>query len=224
MLNSENPSENLVNERHAPKIDYVITTSIGCVPYVVDCEHAHFKKTRKVFLDDFLYKNSFYDKNFEADLKTFIGTDSEVILGFKSSDALCKNTRIIASKRGNYRLTEARYNEILKLMKVDKFADFKTGKIKVNNLELVEPKDLSEFTKCDNKIYGTQLINELTESGLLLFIEDSKLACRHLNDTDFEYEKYLLSINEMNVFTFISEHNYKTLFEYALQHEKNGWW
>lgn len=202
-------------------MDYVITTSIGCVPYVVDCEHAHFRKMRKVLLDDFLYKDSLYDKNFEADLKTFIGTDSEVVVGFRN-DSLCKSTRIIASKRGNYRLTEERYNEVLKLMKVDRFADFKTGEIRVNGLVLVEPTDISEFTKSDTKIYGTHIINELTNKGMLLLIEDSGLTCRHLNDTDFEYEKYLLSINEMNAFTFISEHNYRVLFEYALLQAKNG--
>lgn len=196
------------------KDNYVITTNIGCIPYIIDCEKEYLKKYRKVFLDDFLFVHSYYDKNFTADLKNFIGSNEEVIVGFKNNETLNKKIRIIHSKHGNYKLTEEKYLEVINSMNIKKFADFNTGKILIDGKELVEPTDLSEYIKTEEKLYGTSLINELTKKAMILSIEDNKLKKTHLNDTNFEYEKYLLSIDEINAYTFISNHNYKTLYEY----------
>lgn len=195
--------------------DYIITTKMGLIPYVIDYEHPHFKKVRKVFLDDFLFKDSFYDKNLEEDLRKFISVEGDIILAFKNEKDIKKKQHILYSKGGNYKLTEERYNQVLKAMKIENnYTNFTTGKTHYNGMEIYEPKNLDDFLSCENPLCGTQFINNLTDQGIMLYIEEGSLKSRHLNDSDNEYEKYMLSINEMGAFTFLSENNYKALYEY----------
>lgn len=194
------------------KIDYVITTSVGAIPYIIDTEKVYLNKLKKVFIDDILYKDSFYDKGNKHSLKAFIGSTTDVILGFKAKPG------ILTSKRGNYKINAEKYSQIVQDLEVKNFSDFKTGILKIQEREVIEPKDLSEFKSMQERkdvIFGTLFINELTEKGMMIFIDDNNdLQVRHINDSECEYEKYMFSINEMNAFTFISENNYRILNDY----------
>jgi len=222
---SSSNTEQLENNREAsssqPKatMKYAISTSIGAIPYVIECDHPEFRRPKIVFLDDFLFKDSIYDKNQKVSLVDLIGgaeTAGEIGLAFRNATA-CKNNRILTSKRGNYKLTPERYSEILALMGVETHAEFKTGVLRMNGGEVVEPTALSEYVRGTETVFGTQIVNDLTAKGMLIYLDGDKLSCKHLNETDHEYEKYMLSINEMNAFTFIAEHNYKALYEFSGQ-------
>lgn len=199
----------------AVKMLYAISTVTGAVPYVIDYASTVFKRPKVIFLDDFLYKNSIYDKNQKIDVATLIGANTGIAVAFRNPTACKKGIRIITSKAGNYKLTSDMYKNIINLMNVKTCADFNTGVLVIDEKEFVEPVDLNGYAKCQNVIFGTQIINKLTSDGMMLYVDDATLKCKHLNDTDNEYEKYMLSINEMNAFTFISEHNYRILYEFS---------
>ena len=188
--------------------DYVITTKSGYIPYVIDDSQSYFKKARKICLDDLLFKDSFYDKNGSECICKYVGTDLPIIIGYRNTP------KILISKKGHYKLTEERYTNVLKQMQASHYFDFPTGKLIYNESEVYEPKDLDDFINCTYKIVGTQFINDLIEKGMLLYIKEDKLVSMHLNETDLEYQKYMLSIKEMGAFTFISEHNYKVFHDY----------
>lgn len=198
------------------KLDYVITCDKGCIPYVIDCEKAHFEKHRKLFIDDFVYKNSFYDKGFEESIAKFIGGDCKVLLGFKGNERTAKH-RILVSKRGHYKLDKVAYEKVIEQMKMDinDCAGFENGSLFLEGEEIVEPKDLKEFNEGNFRVFGTGFINKMTEEGKLLINENGKLRSKDLNETEFEYEKYLFGIKEMLAFTFLSEHNYKVIYEFV---------
>ncbi|KAM0679600.1 hypothetical protein GINT2_002230 [Glugoides intestinalis] len=200
------------------KLDYVITCDKGCIPYVIDCEKAHFEKNRKLFIDDFLYKDSFYDKGFEEDIAKFIGGECKVVLGFKGNERTSKN-RILVSKRGHYKINKLAYEKVIGQMKIasDNCASFENGDLFLEGEKIVEPRDLEEFNQGCFRVFGTDFINKMTEEGKLLIEEEGRLKAKHLNETEFEYEKYLFEIKEMIAFTFISEHNYKVLYEFVKQ-------
>lgn len=200
------------------KLDYVITTLKGCIPYVVDTEKVFFDKTKKVYLDDMLFKDSFYDKGCRCSLKTFIGSGNEVAVGFRHKPS------VLVSKRGNYKLTQGKYKSVLEAMECKFFADFGTGRLSLGQRDVIEPRDLDDFNKLaeSHTLFGTQFIDDLVDAGMMLYIDDEKhLLSRHLKDTDLEYQKYLLTINEMNAYSFISENNYKVFHEYIEMKNKN---
>lgn len=201
-----------------PKLDYVITTSNGCIPYVVDTEKDFFGRIWKVYLDDMLFKDSFYDQGGRCSLEIFIGSGSKVAVGFRHKPS------VLVSKRGNYKLTEEKYKEVLEAMECQLFADFATGKLSLGQKDIVEPKSLKDFNELSEGqcLFGTQFINDLTDAGMVLHIDnEGHLDSRHLDETDFEYQKYLLSINEINAYSFISESNYRVLYEYVEMKNKN---
>lgn len=201
------------------KLDYVITTSKGCIPYIVDTDKDFLTKTRKVYLDDMLFKDSFYDKNCRCPLKVFIGSNSEVVVGFRHKPP------VLVSKRGNYKLTQEKYKNVLGAMECQSFADFNTGRLSLDQNDVVEPKNLDDFNELvrSQSLFGTQFINDLIDEGMMLYIDNgSHLLCsRHLKDTGFEYQKYLLSINEMNAYSFVSENNYRVFYEYIEMKNKS---
>lgn len=201
-------------------IDYVITTTKGCIPYITDTKKSFLSKKIKVYLDDFLYKDSFYDKNTKYPIKNFISAEEEVIVGFKG-----KPTPLI-SKRGHYKLTKEKYKETLALMGANTYAEYDTGKIFFDKTEIIEPADLDSFNLLlqsesnGSLIVGTQFINDLVEKSMILYCKKMdgakiELSAKHLNDTEHEYQKYLLSINEMNAFAFVSETNYKNFHDFV---------
>lgn len=204
--------------------DYIITTNIGCIPYIIDTDKEYLKKPKKIYLDDILYKDSFYDKSNKCPIRTFIGIEEDVYLAFRNK----ANT--LSSKRGNYKLKQVKYEELVKELDVTGYADFKTGNLRINSKSpevsnefeeseiIQEPKNLEDFRqklKDGVKYFGTEFINKMVEDGLLLKIDETgDLKAEHINQSNFEYQKYLFSINEMNAFTFISENNYKIFHDY----------
>lgn len=208
-----------------PKIDYVITTVKGTIPHVIDGPVYDLNKPFKIFLDDFLYKNSFYDLQNKLSIDKFIGVeDKTILLSFKNKSSC------LISKKGNYKPSREKYNEILDLMKPETNnnilipADFNNGDLFLNGIKVVEPVDLDDFNNIiknnTNVIFGTEFINKLTDEAHLLYYNDDQLLCVHLNDAstiknfenlfNLEYYKYLLTINEMNLYSYICEINYLT--------------
>lgn len=190
------------------KIDYAITTTNGSIHYVTQTSEPHFLKPRKIYIDDFLFKDSFFDKNFTVELKKYIGSEMPVLVGYRNKP------KILVSKRGHYKLKEDKYNEVIKQMNAEHFFDFKTGKLIYNGNEVYEPKDIEDFNNSKECMFGTQFINDLTDKGMVIYENDGILESKHLNDTDLEYQKYMLSINEITAFTLISESNYKVFYDF----------
>ena len=190
------------------KRDYIITTKNGCIPYIVYDKEIHFQKSRKILLDEFLFKDSFYDKNLTEKIEKYLGVELPVLIGFKNTP------RILISKKGNYKLTEARYNEIMNQMQASNYFEYKTGKLIYNGNEVYEPRDLNDFNNSSHKLIGTQFINDLIDQGMIIYEKDGVLISKHLNETDYEYQKYMLKINEMNAFSFICDYNYKVLYDF----------
>lgn len=191
--------------------DYAITTVQGAIPYIIETGRAFLNKPRLVLLDDFLYKDSFYDRGGDQPLREFIASEADVYLGVRERPCLLK------SKRGNFRVSRSRYDEVVARMKADVFADYDTGRVTRGGTELVEPADIDELARLiseGKRLFGTGFINRMTESGRVLSIEGGCLCCRDIGETDHEYVKYMFSIKEMNAFTFISENNYRVLFEF----------
>lgn len=187
--------------------DFVISTDKGMVPYLIESKVYNFNKPMKIFLDDFLYKDSFYDKGNVFPLNKFVGRES-LLLSFKNK----RNT--LTSKKGNYKLTDTKYNEVIKNM----------GPVRIESEnETIEPKDLEDFNniikKAQKTVFGTSFINKMTEAGDLLFINvDSKTVfskniTSDINIENIEYYSYLHSIKEINAFSFISEWNYQKFKE-----------
>lgn len=190
---------------------YAITTVQGAIPHIIDIEQAFLQHPRKVYIDDFLYLNSFYHKGGEAMLQKFIGSPTAVYLAFKEGPCVLK------SKHGNYKLAPDTYNEMVTRMAVGAHADYTTGKLWHRGAELVEPASVAEFNEMlasGARLFGTGFINKMTQDAMVLCIADSRLAAKSIEETDNEYVKYMLSINEMNAFTFISESNYRVFHEY----------
>lgn len=195
----------------ANKPSYAITTVQGTIPYIVETDRVFLQRPRKVLLDDFLYKDSFYHQGGAEPLKSFIGSDTDVYLGVRERPGLLR------SKRGNFRVSRDYYSEIVAKMGVEVFADYATGKIVHGGAELAEPADLGELITMlegGTRLFGTGFVNRMTEAGSVLRIEDGKLVCRDISETDHDYVKYMFSIKEMNAFAFISENNYRVLSEF----------
>lgn len=188
--------------------DYIITTKSGCIPYIINDSEVYFNKPRKIYLDDFLCKDSFYDKKFSEKIEKYLGIDVPVLVGFKNTP------KILISKKGHYKLTEDRYKEVIGQMQAKFYFDFSSGKLIFNDKEVYEPKNLDDFNNGNQEMVGTQFINDLIDQAILIYEENGILMCKHLNETDLEYQKYLLSINEMNAFAYISDHNYRIFYDF----------
>lgn len=190
------------------KRNYVLTTVTGMVPYITDYTNDHFKKTRKLFLDDFLQKDSFYDRGLSTDIKKYVGCDEEVIIGFK------KTPKVLESKKGNYKLTEDKYKQTVINMNANCYADFSTGKLLYEGEEVYEPVDLDDFNNSTAKLFGTSFINQMVDKGELLYIDGDRLCSKSILDSEDEYHKYIWSLKEIISFTMLAEKNYKVFSEF----------
>ncbi|KAI4293028.1 hypothetical protein PAPHI01_2302 [Pancytospora philotis] len=191
---------------------YAITTILGSVPYIIDTDRPFLQRPRLVLLDDFLYKDSYYHKGGQLPLKDFVAAGTDVLLGTRG-----ERPAVLSSKRGNFKVTPEMYRETVERMGVAAFSDYHTGRLEYGGAELLEPSDAADLAAKiaqGHLLFGTRFINQLTETGQLLLIEDGALIVKHVNDTEHEYVKYMLSIKEMNAFSFISEQNYRTIDEY----------
>lgn len=214
--------DHLTDAESGHRLDYVITCKSGFIPYIIDTTDASLRKCKKIFLDDFLYRDSFYEKGHVQEISKYIASEFPVCLGFLGNLRTAKE-RILVSKRGNYKISKERYEKALEQMQVPKgfHAEFESGELWVNGKAVYEPTDLDDFNKIlvakketRDIVFGTAFINQLTEKGEMLFIEDQVLKTRHINETEFEYQKYLIRIKEIVGYTFIAESNYKTFYSY----------
>lgn len=185
------------------------------VPHVInsDCKTS-LNKDMKIYMDDVLYKGSAYDRGVSVPIKEFCSISNKVILGFRNKP------KILVSKRGHYKLSRERYEEVLRVMMPDYHADFDTGRIVVEGQELVEPRDIREFVKMLQEgylLFGTDFINDLVMDGQMLKLEGSCLSvngvfdCFCCGDLSEGYLKHLLDIKEMNGYTYLTIHNYNIL-------------
>ncbi|KAF9763946.1 hypothetical protein NGRA_0952 [Nosema granulosis] len=209
------------------KSKYLISTVTGQIPNIVlHTETDSLKGGLILYLDDFLYKDSIYDtQNCDISLRELcaINKDREILLAFK------KSPKTLFSKRGNFKLSKERYSQILKIMKPDFYLDYSTLEI-ISTLEnnskleykFVEPKDCNEFYELAKKggyFLGTNFANEITKNKQMIKFENNKLEvvdafdCTCCGDLEKEYLGYLLSINEINGFTYLTTHNYNILKE-----------
>ena len=198
---------------HEPaEFSYCITTDRGTIPYVIETDAPCFQHPRLVYLDDFLYKDSYYDKGGDEPIASFIGCTTDVYAVFKHKPG------VLLSKRGNYKLKKEAYAKFVGVMKPAQAAEYETGRLTVDGENLVEPADLEDFKKLLRsgcRLFGSAFVNEMVAKGLLLEMKEGELVAARLEDSSHEYIKYAHSINEMNASTFLAEHNYQTLHEYA---------
>ncbi|KAI5169576.1 hypothetical protein PAEPH01_0828 [Pancytospora epiphaga] len=191
--------------------DYVIATTQGAIPYILETDKVFLRKPRLVYLDDFMYKGSYYEGGGVLPLKDFIASETEVYLATKGAPS------ILTSKRGNYRLSSDLYEEVSQRMEVKMKADYKTGIISINGRKLFQPSDLDEFNQLINQgavFFSTEFVNKLTDAGNILLIKNGILCAGSILESENEYIKYMYSINEINAFTYMSESNYRVLHEY----------
>jgi len=300
---TESASSGNVHMESSPMKDagdpyYVISTIQGAIPFIPLPDSPVYNAPRLIYLDDFLYKDSFYEalaggstgalapnaSDSVSDhsgtgypIAAFIGTTQEVIVAFRgkeavrkrenmrnsgenmcNSESVAKNEancnskdtpggeignkkpkfRLLRSKRGNYKLTEDRYNETIKKMSAKNCADFFTGEVKYNDFCVIDPETLEEFNEKFSKgraenqpqdtqppgnqprnrlLFGTSFLNNLSKEGRILTVnsgDGSLFGSVHINDTEEEYTKYLYSINEINAFSFIAGKNYEIFGRY----------
>lgn len=194
------------------ELSYIITTNTGVIPNVINPkEHSSLSKHVKLYLDDFLFKDSFYDLGGELSLKEFCKIDEKIALGFKNTP------KVLTSKRGNYKLTKEAYEKVLGIMKPDYYSDYDTGKLSIEKKEVVEPKDLETFCaliKTEGIIVGTGFIHKLVEEKKMLKLMNNKIEetnafdCDCCGDLSPGYLEYLCSINEMNAGYYLTVHNF----------------
>lgn len=197
------------------KPKYLITTFLGQVPHVIHIEDIpSLNRDILIYMDDILYKDSFYEKETTIPLKKFCSTDKRIYVIFK------KSPKILESKRGCYKLTKEKYESMKAVLKADCYTSYDDNKLIIDGQELNEPKDVEEFMvklKEGHKLFGTQFINNLVNERKMLVYEDSKLVvkdpfdCNCCGDKSEGYVQYLLKIKEMNANTYLAIHNYNVL-------------
>jgi hypothetical protein len=195
--------------------EYIITTKLGMVPHIIDtAPFPSLNKMLKIYMDDILYKDSFYDKELELPIKKFCCTDKKVAVAFRDKPG------VLISKRGHYKLSRKRYMEVVEVLDPDYHADFDTGKVFVDGDEVVEPSDMGDLIqklKEGWKVFGTQFINDMVNAGKMLSFEDDRVEVREIYDCGCcgelskGYLRYLWSIKEMNASSYLAIHNYNTL-------------
>lgn len=197
---------------------YFISTKSCVVPHVIDAQSIpSTNKNVKIYIDDILYKDSAYEGGLDLEIKEFCAfSNIKTCLGFRNKP----NT--LVSKRGHYKLKKQKYEEILEVLKPDYYADFDTGKIFIDENELVEPKEVEELIELLNRghlVFGTEFINNLVNQGMMMKFDGFKLDvceifdCKCCGDLSTGYLKYLWSIKEMNALTYLAIHNYNVLDE-----------
>lgn len=201
------------------KLDYVITTNAGAIPYIAFPNSKQFLKVRKVYLDDFLYKDSFYEKGNSMPLRTFIASPEQVCLGFRG------DPKILKSKRGNYKLTPGAYEEVIKTMDIALYASYEGNKIYIDEKEVLEADDIPDFMNLlekGHRLFGTQFINNLIEKRRLLCLSEGVLLEKDVEECGDDYLKHLVQINEINGMTTISENNYLVFYNFVEEFNKRN--
>lgn len=193
------------------KRDYLISTIQGSIPYIIDDTKPFLQVNRKILLDDFVYKDSFYAKNGDMNIKKYTAVSVNPYVCFKEI------SKVLKSKRGNYKLKQEDYHEIVKKMNPAGYAAYDNSTLTINGEICVEPKDFCDFKKIietETFLVGTDFVNKLIIEGKILQIKNNELKIVDINKHDDEYLKYIFSINEINALTTISEINYKAMFDY----------
>ncbi len=239
----------------------ILNTHMGMIPYIVDKPDFLKKYPTLLFLDDFIYDQSYFlDKINKAQLPDFFNNLHNYYLGIRNSTLVGKKYPFtLVSKKGRFRLSKETLEEIKKVTNSSQILlegkeiikdddnktdnhnrtgdnnrtdnnnkkntdnDIKIDKDLRDNFVYKEPstiEELNDFIRNDNIVIGTRFINECVEMGRILYRgEDDELIYKHICDTDYEYEKYLYSIKEINAYIFIAEKNYETLIKYIEEYE-----
>ncbi|KAL6121078.1 hypothetical protein NUSPORA_02069 [Nucleospora cyclopteri] len=192
---------------------YVYTTKLGIIPYLI---HTNKQIPLKIHIDDFIYKDSEFLTG-KKSLKEFINaTDKKVYVDWLKKEVnKKKGTKklILSSKRGQFGIDKQQFDQIIVNTDADGYFNYETKMLKINNIPVVEPKDLDHFNELfksnEKYIFGTGFISKLISQGYLVINEGDFLSKKHINDTDDQYMKYLYKINETNVFLHIAEQNYQ---------------
>lgn len=194
------------------KRDYLITTIKGAIPYIINDSKPFLHVNRTVLIDDFLFKDSYYERGGDMEIHKYVGSTINNYVLFKETP------KILKSKRGFYKLNQNLYNEVIARMKPAGYANFVDGKLIINGIEFIEPKDFEDFKKIVKKnefIIGTEFINTMILKGeTLKLLPNNELEVVEIKNNENDYIKYLYSIKEMNGFTLVSENNYKVLYDY----------
>jgi hypothetical protein len=195
--------------------EYVVTTKLGMVPHVIDMTpFPSLNRTLKIYMDDILYKDSFYDRATDVPIKEFCSTDRKVAISFR------KSPRTLISRRGHYKLDREKYMQVVRILDPDYCADFETGRVFIDGKELIEPPDLGSFVKGlreEGKIFGTQFINNMVDEGRMLSFDGCRIEARDIYDCGCcgglseGYLRHLWSIKEMNASSYLAIHNYNML-------------
>ena len=76
---------------------YVISTKFGAIPHVIDASIARcFEKDVKVYVDDFLYKDSVYDKGLQMGIAEFCNIGTKIYVAFRGSLSMLFGRVLIA--------------------------------------------------------------------------------------------------------------------------------
>jgi hypothetical protein len=197
---------------------YVISTNKGSIPHIIDASKGHLNKPLQVYVEDIYYKQSYHYQGGKLSLNEFLNTNSLMFLTLKD--------RILNTVRGNLRIREDEYNALIKICKPYAHSSFNNPALLSNGESLYNPTDLSDMVSSllqGYKIISTDFVNKMTLGGKLLYFRDNILhekeineltSCECCREYNGEYIKYLWNINEMNVFTIITSHNYFQLNEF----------
>ncbi|KAI5149280.1 hypothetical protein ENBRE01_0813 [Enteropsectra breve] len=194
-----------------------LTTATGAVPNSISTDILFPSVPRIVYIDDFIYKNSFYTScsgQLPA-IADFIATSSPVVLCFKT-DAMHRvknrsreNTenkpshvirhRILTTAHGNHNIKEEEYLKFVEIMKPSCYADFTTGAVLFNGKRIIEPNSLSE--------YGVKLNCDLDDAKEIKNAAEDVIYGTKIVSDLAENNKYLVIENGLLASKDISEHS-----------------
>lgn len=209
--------------------NYAISTYHGCVPHIIDPQ---FTAPYIIYVDDILYKNSYYSHRPELSLSEFLNLKNKLILKFrdgtKPSRRAC--TRSLLSKHGKLIITKEEYERLIKIAKPDFYDSFVPDITNKNNIGCIgEPKDISDAINMleDGKIIGTEFVNVITNEGKIIdnekimSVDEYGFSCACCEKYSAEYIKYIWSIKEINAFTILQNHNLNQLEKLSKKYFKS---
>lgn len=208
---------------------YLISTKFGMIPNIctgID-NIISLNRDRILYIDDFVFEDSIFYKK-EISLRDFcnIPNHIKIYLMFKTNKNF-KNgkLRTINSKRGDKKIGKEEYEKILKILDPDFYQDFDVQNTVVSkNGEKIIVKDIKNIKDLDTRdtsLISTNFINEMTDNGLMLKIQNDQLDvaeevydCECCGNLSKGYLLHLKKMKEINFFYYLTIHNYNTLYKF----------
>lgn len=205
----------------------ILSTTLGQINYLRNLPDGF---SIKIYLDDFIYRNSLFLEVNKINLHQFLNTTRTIYIDSKNkTQVITKNGKksILSSVHGNFFYTKDDYENIIsKISDNIQIFDFDTKELLINGKQFIEPISLDDFIDKFNNFdgyIGTDFMNTLVNEQKLIFYQNNKFIIKYINDcNELEYIKYMCSINEINGKIYICEHNFKTLFNYILNKNDNN--